>query len=40
MQMQDLNVHDSTIAVIHIGILVGVPIINNSMTVADTVISD
>ena len=40
MQMQDLNVHDSTIAVIHIGILVGVPIINNSITVADTVISD
>ena len=40
MQIQDLNVHDSTIALIDIGTLVGTPIINNSMTVSDIVISD
>ena len=40
MQLQDINVYDSTIALIHIGILAGTPIINNSITIADTVISD
>ena len=40
MQLQDLNVHDSTIALIHIGILTGTPIINNSMTVTDTIITN
>ena len=40
MEIHDLNVQNSEIAVIHIGILFGVPIINNSITMTDTVISD
>ena len=40
MQIQDISVHDSTLPLMYIGTLAGVPTINNSITVSDIIVSD